>query len=439
VKRGLLLGIDVGTTRVKAVALDGAGAERGAASVATPFRPSANGIGMEVDDLERALIEVVMALGPSGEDVAGVGVAGMAESGAPLRADRPVAPIIAWHDGRGEETVASLEASFGPDLSRWTGRRLRTVSSVAKLGWLLDHGCPTPDRWLGVPELGLWLLTGAEATEYSLAARTGAYRVIERTWLTEVTDHLGIPSTVFPEVRPAGGVMGSVSEEAAGRFGFPAGVPVTVAGHDHLAAGAGLGASPDDLLNSVGTAETVFRRTDSPPDIQRALDLDLAVTLWPGGASWAALASAARSGVVLGELAASLGRSPAELDHLAERLTLVQGTDRVGAESEAEMARQWCAALAALAGRTVAAGARVAELVGPHRRLVVFGGGSRSAPWLAAKARAAGVPVVRSGLAEAAARGAALAAGAAAGWWPTVSAGPTPPLAAAEVDGRSYP
>ena len=372
---------------------------------------------MGVADLARVLAEVIAALGSPREHIAAVGVAGMAESGAPLRAGRPIAPIIAWHDGRGKETVAALEARFGPALARWTGRRLRTVSSVAKLGWLIDHGVPIPDRWLGVPELALFSLTGVEATEHSLAARTGAYHVTGRVWLPEVTDNLGIAARLFPEVRPAGSVMGSVSPEAARRFGLPAGVPVTVAGHDHLAAGAGLGPSADDLLNSVGTAETVFRRVDVPPDVERALALDLAVTLWPGGRSWAVLASAARSGVVLGELAVSLGRSPEELDRLAD--------------SASDAGRRWAAALDDLAHRTMEAGGRVAELLGPHRRLMVFGGGSRSAPWLAAKARVAGVPTLRSGVAEAAARGAALAGGAAAGWWPNASAGPIPPLEAA--------
>jgi len=413
---GLLLGLDIGTTRIKAVALDVAGIERAAASVATPFSASADGVDMEVADLERALAAAIGALGPFKDAAAAVGIAGMAESGAPVRGGRPAGPIVAWHDGRGEETVASLGARFGSDLPRWTGRRLRTVSSVAKLGWQIEHGLPTPDRWLGVPELALFDLTGVEATEHSLAARTGAYHVTDRAWLPEVTDHLGIPARVFPEVRPAGSVMGSVSREAARRFGLPAGVPVTVAGHDHLAAGVGLGASADDLLNSVGTAETVFRQVDAPPDVERALALDLAVTLWPGGRSWAVLASAARSGVVLGELAASFGRSPEELDRLA------------GSGSDA--GRRWAAALDDLANRTMEAAARVAELLGAHRRLIVFGGGSRSAPWLAAKARVAGVPALRSGVAEAAARGAALAGGAAAGWWPNTSDGPIPPLEA---------
>ncbi len=417
---GLLLGLDIGTTRIKAVVVGAAGVERAATSVATPFAASLHGIDMEVADLGQALAKVVNAVGPAREQLTAIGVAGMAESGAPLRKGRPVGPIIAWHDGRGEETVASLEARFGPVLPRWTGRRVRTVSSLAKLGWLIAQGITAPDRWLGVPELALFLSTGVEATEHSLAARTGAYDVTGFGFLPEVTAHVlagtgGDPDRLFPAVRAAGAAMGFVTMEAAARYGIPIGIPVTIAGHDHLAAAEGLGGGPDDLFNSVGTAETVFRRAGSPPDIDRALALDLAVTLWPGGTSWGILASAARSGVVLGELAAILGHSPAELDRLAE--------------SESEAGRRWSAALADLVGRTVEAGARVAELAGPHRRLVVFGGGSRSPLWLAAKAGAAGVPVLRSTVADAAARGAALAAGSAAGWWPAGS-GPGPSLEA---------
>ena len=369
---------------------------------------------MEVADLERALVALAGAVGPLREQVAAVGVAGIAESGAPLRAGRPVGPIIAWHDGRGEETVASLEARFGAALPLWTGRRVRTVSSLAKLGWLIDRGIAAPDRWLGVPELALFLFTGAEATEHSLAARTGAYHVSDGHFLPEVTAHVlagsgSDPDRFFPAVRAAGSTMGRVSAEAAARYGVPAGIPVTIAGHDHLAAAAGLDAGPDDLFNSVGTAETLVRRVGAPLDVERALQLDLAVTVWPGGDAWGVLASAARSGVVLEELAASLGFSPAELDGLAV------------SASAADAGRRWSAALADLVRRTVTAGERVAELVGPHRRLVVFGGGSRSPLWLAAKADAAGVPVLRSTVADAAARGAALAAGSAAGWWPAGS------------------
>lgn len=441
-RRRLLLGIDVGTTRIKAVAVDGTGAGRAETSVATPFAASAEGVEMEVADLGRAIAEVIAALVPARNRIAAVGLAGMAESGVPLRAGSPTAPIIAWHDGRGEETVASLERRFGPDLARWTGRRVRTVSSVAKLGWLLDHGLDPPDRWLGVPELALFLLTGAEATEHSLAARTGAYHVTERRWLPEVISHVTAAGAegldgLFPSVRAAGTVMGRIQGEAGGAYGLPGGIPVTIGGHDHLTAAAGLGAGPDDLFNSVGTAETLVRRLDSAPDVDRALELELAVTVWPGGDAWGVLASVTRSGLVIEALSAHLGLEAGALDALAGSAAPGNGDERgarvvplgQGVEVHAGApGAMWAETVRTLAGRAAAAGERVAALAGPHRRLVVFGGGSHSSAWLRAKAEEVGVPVVRCSVAEAAARGAALAAGVAAGWWPTIAAGPAPPL-----------
>ncbi|MGH9179059.1 MAG: FGGY-family carbohydrate kinase, partial [Acidimicrobiales bacterium] len=83
----------------------------------------------------------------------------------------------------------------------------------------------------------------------------------------------------------------------------------------------------------------------------------------------------------------------------------------------------WNGVLAALAARTLDAAGRAEQLCGPSRRLVVFGGGSRSDPWLRAKQAAGFLPVVRSGAKEAVARGAALTAGVAAGWWPAPPTG----------------
>ena len=269
---------------------------------------------MEGRSFEGALQSLLIDLGAARAEVAAVGVAGMAESGLPLAEGHPLAPIIAWYDGRGEDTAAGLVAALGPGLALRIGQRVRSVSSVAKLGWLLDSGMPLPQRWLGVPEAGLFLLTDAEATEHSLAARTGAYDVATGTWIPEVTDFLGIAPDVFPTVAAAGTPMGAVSAGAEVRYGLPAGVPVTIAGHDHLAAAEGLGAADDDLLNSVGTAETLLRRTATLPDLEQAAELRLAVTVRPGGRGWVVLASATRSGLVLEELAESLGATPSELD-----------------------------------------------------------------------------------------------------------------------------
>jgi xylulokinase len=433
--------------------VDRAGEVRGAAARPTPFYAASTpgGVETEVDALEWAVRELLSALGAARDEVVGVGVAGMAESGAPMAEGYPLGPVLAWFDGRGQETVSRLEDALGPDLARRTGRRLRSVSSVAKLGWLLEDGMPLPQRWLGVPETGLFLLTGTEATEYSLASRTGAYDVATRSWIPEVTDVLGVAPDVFPAVRPAGAPMGEVSWAAAARFGLPAGIPVTIAGHDHLAAAEALGVGDHDLLNSVGTAETVLGRSAALPDIGRTLELGLAVTLRPGGEGWVVLASAARSGLVLERLAAELGADPAELDRLADDVIAAGGTlpDASGIFERATRPGMalldplespamapglvWAGALQALVARSAGAAARVVEVLGPAPRQVVYGGGSRSRPWLTLKARAARpLPVVRVTTADAVARGAALAAGVAAGWWPSLR--DAPPAALEPVD-----
>ena len=434
----LLLGLDVGTTRTKAVLVDGAGHQLGTASVPTHFARRSEGVEMPVEDLGAALGRLLEGLGSERGKVAGVGVGGVAESGAAHDArGTPLGPVIAWHDPRGEETVERLQDAFGDGLAELIGQRLRTVSSVAKLGWLVDQGVAVR-RWLGVPELCLRLLTGELASEHSLAARTGCYDVGRLAYMPEVAEAAGFPVSVFPDVLPAGAVMGHLSPAAAEWSGLPPGVPVTIAGHDHLVGAVGAGAGEGDLVNSVGTAETVLGHHPDLPDVARALELRTAVSVAPGGRRWVALASGARAGVVLGAAAEALGRSLEELDEMADGAPAADVTALLeGIESgsdpplpDAPPGDVWMGLLEALAGRTTDAAERVEALLGPRRRLLVFGGGSRSGPWMRAKASASPRPVCRAGTEEAVARGAAVFAGVAAGWWPGPQEAPSPPVEA---------
>jgi xylulokinase len=427
----LLLGLDVGTTRIKALLIDRERNRRGLAAGATPFVTTADGVQMSAVALRTAVAEVLDRLGHDRAHIAAVGITGMAESGTALDQNgTALGPIIAWHDARGTDTVGRLQQHFGPGLAARIGQPLRPVSSVAKLGWLCAQGVRGVHRWLGVPELCLHWLSGAWATEHSLAARTGWYDVTHLRYLPAVAELLLVPTKVFLPVLTAGEVMGSVSIPGAAWSGLPRGIPVTLAGHDHLAGAEGVGARQDDLINSVGTAETVLRHHAKLPDMDRALALRLAVTVRPGGQGWAVLAGAARSGLVLHAAASALGRSLSALDDLAEQAGVADATALLRSIQQGEIVQPppspagavWNGLLHALAQQTVEAARRLIELSGPARRLVVFGGGSHSRPWMRAKAQAASIPVVRSAEVQAAARGAALAAGVAAGWWPAPSA-----------------
>jgi xylulokinase len=346
--------------------------------------------------------------------------------------------VIAWHDPRGEEAVARLQRELGDELDHRIGQRARTVLSAAKLGWLVEHGsCGGMATWLGVPELVLHALTGSAATEHSLAARTGCYDVGRLRWLPEVAELLGFSIDLFPDVRSAGDVMGRVSRAGTTWSGLPEGVAVTIAGHDHLVGSLGAGSTVRDFVNSVGTAETVVGRRSSVPDVPHAVGHGLAVTVFPGPAGWAVLASGARAGIVVSGAADALGGELAGLDHLAEAASRsVDAKEFVAALARGDEARVpdgapgevWRGVLEALVARTADAVERVMTSVASPDRLVVFGMGSRSRPWLRAKADALTVPVWRSTVSEAVARGAGLVAGVAAGWWPGPEGAPAPRL-----------
>ena len=431
----LLLGLDVGTSRTKATLVDVEGREVASAATRTPFVTEGGRAEMEVADLRNCLGNVLGKLGGARHRVAGVGLAGMAESGAPLDASRrALAPVIAWHDTRGEEAVSTLESCF-PGLAHRIGQPVRSVLTAAKLGWLVGSGVGGVDRWLGVPELVLHALTGAEVTDFSLAARTGCFDVGERTWIPEVGAALGFRVEVFPPIEPAGSDMGRVSAEGAAWSEIPEGVPVTVAGHDHLAGMAGAGIAGGQAGNSVGTAETLVAVCPSIPDAAAALDLRVAVTVHPCGREWVVLVSAARAGLVLEAAASGLGRSLPELDRLAESgrpaevdddLLDALASGRRASLPEASPGAVWAGVLEALAARTADAYQRLARVAGPRQRLVVFGGGSTSMAWLRAKAELVPVPLWRATVADAVPRGAALYAGVAAGWWPSTEDAPQP-------------
>lgn len=449
----LVLGLDVGTSRIKALLIDGEGRHRAHSATPTPFvrTPTASGdehVEMTAADLLNAVGRAIGQLGERRRRVVGVGVAGIAETGVPLdAAGTPLAPLIAWHDPRGGDVVDRLEKRFGEAVPSRIGQRLRPVASVAKLGWLTDRGLDGVRHWLGVPELCLARLTGSRATEFSLAARTGCYDVALRCFWPEMADAVGVPVEIFPPVVAAGQVMGRVSEAGARWSGLAPGTPVTIGGHDHLAGFTGAGAVPEDVANSVGTAEIVLAAT-SVPAVDAALGARAAVTVAPGGDHWVVLASASRSGIILDAAARALGYPPDHLDRLAEAAEEADAADRGAAEAllaGIERGRPegptgapgpvWMGLLQTLAARTADAVDRLQTVVGPRRRLVVFGGGSTSGPWLRAKAGATSLPVRRSeagGLAVA--RGAAVYAGVAAGWWAKMTGAPP---AALRPPGRS--
>jgi xylulokinase len=295
----LLLGIDIGTTRIKALLASPDGRVAGVRVSQTPFETVNGRVEMSLDSLRAAITAAVAPLGDERRRVIAVGIASMGETGVPIdRSGRTAGPLIAWHDQRGARVVRRLVEAFGDGLPARVGQATRTQSSIAKIGWFLQHNVNVT-RWLGAAELGLWTLTGEEATEPSLACRTGAFDIRRTCFIEGVVTAVGAPPTVFPPVRRAGDSHGLVSREGAAWLGLPMGIPVTVAGHDHMVGAVGVGVNSADLLNSVGTAETLVRYASSELDLADAVAHGADVSIDPSRGGLAIMAGDLRPGQIV--------------------------------------------------------------------------------------------------------------------------------------------
>jgi sugar (pentulose or hexulose) kinase len=129
----LLLGIDVGTSACKAAVLDEEGTELALAQVPTPWERVPTGAETDPDRLFQAAATAArraLAQSPHG-NVAGIGVASIAETGALLdEAGRALHPAIAWHDSRGAAAAQEMARAL-PDFVDRSGLMPIEVCTVA--------------------------------------------------------------------------------------------------------------------------------------------------------------------------------------------------------------------------------------------------------------------------------------------------------------------
>jgi sugar (pentulose or hexulose) kinase len=434
----LLVGIDVGTSACKAAVVDADGRELAHGRAPTPWQRVRTGAEIDPEALFGAAVEAAraaIAAAPDGR-VRGVGVASMGEAGVLLDAEeRVVHPAIAWHDARGADEARRIAAELGEErFSERTGLPASPLCTLAKLRWLVDHHPPAraARRWLNVGEWVVRRLGGADVAELSLSSRTGLLDVAAKAPFADALAWAGLPDDLLPELvlagTPAGAADGGALPQARG-------AALTVAGHDHLCAGAGVGVvAPGDVLDSCGTAEALVRVVApplGPEEIRRSVAAGVTVGFHLSEGRQALLAGV-WSGIALQEVVDLLGVDAAGRSELAAAALATAPGDVPALELELHSlerrplrlppgippARIWRAAVDAVTAEVDSLLRATEEVAGPHRRIVVTGGWARDEAVRASKARLGAVealPVVEAG-----ARGAALLGGVAAGLFASV-------------------
>ncbi len=269
----LLVGLDIGTTNIKALAFTPSGDTIAQSSIQTPtYIPRTGWATYEPDALWQAVTQVLKAITSSVDrkHIVGVAVASMGEAGVALDMhNQPLYPFIAWFDPRTKPQAEWLAKTLDKDtLFNITGLSLQPIFGLCKLLWLKQN---EPDifartvRWLNVADYIAFRLCGEQATDFSLASRTLALNIQQQRWAEDILQALDIPIHLYAPLCASGTKLGTVTAEAARVTGLPRSTTVATGGHDHVCGAFAVGVTePGKVLNSMGTAETVFLTLDRP-------------------------------------------------------------------------------------------------------------------------------------------------------------------------------
>ena len=266
----MFLGLDLGTSGVKALLVDGA--QRVVGSVTVPLTVQRPAPGWSEQDPEawwQACLQATDALGRDHPGplaaVQGIGLGGQMHGAVLLDAGGAVLrPAILWNDTRAEAECAALEAAF-PALRQVAGNIAMPGFTAPKLLWVHTH---EPDlfarvRTVLLPKAYLrYRLCGEMIEDMSDASGTLWLDVGARDWSDAALDATCLSRAHLPALAEGNAPAGRLRPDLAARWGMTR--PVLAGGAGDNAAGAiGIGAiAPGDAFLSLGTSGVVFATTD---------------------------------------------------------------------------------------------------------------------------------------------------------------------------------
>ena len=263
----MYLGIDLGTSGVKAVLVDDA--QRLVGQSTAPLevsRPHPLWSEQNPEDWWTATGRAVAGLRAAHPDamaaVRGIGLSGQMHGATLLdQGDRVLRPAILWNDGRSGAECAELERR-APSLRAIAGNRAMPGFTAPKLLWVAAH---EPDLFKATAKVLLpkdWLrlrMTGDHASDLSDSAGTLWLDVGRRVWSDELLAATGLDGAHMPKLYEGCQPTGTLRAAVAADWGVPPGTVVAAGAGDNAAGAVGVGVvAPGSAFLSLGTSGVLF-------------------------------------------------------------------------------------------------------------------------------------------------------------------------------------
>ncbi len=269
----MLLGLDLGTTNVKALVTDRAGRSvaRGACPIRL-FHVGDGGVEQDIEEIERAALTAIREAVRS-VDAAGIEAIGVSSQGGAMQVldaqGRPLGRVISWLDQRGRPFDDALTAGLGRE---WFRHRLGHGRSGMAIGQVLRLRQEEPESLGPTHRLGfvgdvvVGRLCGRAAQDSTSCGLTLLHNPRLRNYDPEVLQRLHLQPAQLPDLVSPRDAAGGLRPEVARETGLRAGIPVSAAIHDQYAAALGTGAvRAGTVMVGTGTAWVLLAISDRLP------------------------------------------------------------------------------------------------------------------------------------------------------------------------------
>ncbi len=266
----MLLGLDLGTTNVKAILVenDGRIVGRGSAPVKL-FHVEDGGVEQDIEAIYSAALAAIGSAGSSAER-SGVEAVGISSQGGALQMldgdGRPLGRVISWLDSRGRPYDERIAQEIGHEtFPRLTGHP-RGAMAFGQLARLRDEHPDFLTKANGVGLVGdviVSQLCGRRAHDATSLSCATLYNPSTGSVVQELLDRLGVNEEQLPDLISPRDAAGGLLNEVARETSLPAGIPVAAAVHDQYAAALGVGAvAAGDVMFGAGTAWVLLAVSD---------------------------------------------------------------------------------------------------------------------------------------------------------------------------------
>lgn len=275
----LFIGIDLGTTGCKVILLDADGVIIDTGYTEYPIMTPQPGYAEQDpnawwEGFCQISVSLLQRHPKLVKEIAGIGICGQMHTQVYLdKAQNIIRPAITWMDQRCQDIVARFRTDDAAReaIFKHTANFATNTYSAPKIAWVRQH---EPDNYRKTAKILIakdflkYKLTGEMVTDFSDAAGTLLFDVVQKKWSVEMFNLFEIKQDLFPEVERSALVIGCISREASKLTGIPEGIPVINGCADHTAHALGAGVlRGGETTMQIGTSGAINVCSDKPiPD-----------------------------------------------------------------------------------------------------------------------------------------------------------------------------